>query len=94
VIIAAGPADLEEGYEALRAQAVGEIPGHTPRGMALFLSRGMVAWMCASPPLPRQAAVGPTRSLGVDRAPAGVSRELVRVLAEMALRSESRWATA
>ena len=79
--------DLEQAYEALRAQATGELPATTPRGLALFLGAGLAAWMTA---LPRPAPSMPVRepregdstlSLG------GLSGDLVRVLVEMALGS-------
>lgn len=39
--IAAPADDLVQAYEALRAQAVGQTPTATPRGLALFLRVGL-----------------------------------------------------
>ncbi len=43
--------DLEQGYEAVRAQALGEAPDIAPRGLALLLQAGLPAWISACPPL-------------------------------------------
>jgi hypothetical protein len=32
-------------YEAMRAQATGQLPTVTPRGLALFLAEGFPAWL-------------------------------------------------
>lgn len=87
--INAPAAELEQGYESLRAQAMGEIPTHTPRGLAVFLGGGMCAWMCACAPLPPSTPMSSGRdSSGHDIAPAGA--ELVQLLAEMVLSSRLR----
>lgn len=79
---------LVQCYEDLRAQACGQIPPATPRGLFLFLHSGLPAWMadCASvaagPPPVREtsfASATPSRRL------AGLSSELVGVITEMAL---------
>ena len=79
------PADLLQAYEGLRAHALGQLPAGTLRGLALFLDRGMPAWMNAwaqlapfpTPPVPTGAS---------DRPPLdALGGELVRVLTEMAL---------
>lgn len=87
--IVAPAADLEHGYEALRAQAVGEIPNLAPRGLAVFLRRGMPAWMCACPPRTRPAtSTRPTGDVTAGLGLAGVSGELVRLLAAMVVSSQ------
>ena len=92
MIIAGGAGELELGYEALRAQAVGDTPELTPRGLAVLLRGGMVAWMCACPPRPQPDAGVASPPLGAGRAAVDASRELVRVLTEMALGGQTRWA--
>jgi hypothetical protein len=89
--IIAPTVELEQGYEALRAQAVGEIPSHTPRGMAILHCGGMPAWMCACPPLTRPTPQAmSTRPSNAEGGLASVSGELVRLLAEMVLSSQRR----
>jgi len=84
--------DLEQGYEALRAQAVGEIPSLTPRGLTLFLRGGMLAWMCACAPS-RRSTPAQTTSARSHRGLASASAEVVSLLTEMALSSRRRcWA--
>jgi hypothetical protein len=85
--------ELVRGYEALRAQAIGELPAATPRGLALFLAAGFSAWMKAWAPLQPPA---PTPSLAQgDREALRISLggEVVRLLTEMALGCRRRWAT-
>jgi hypothetical protein len=76
--------DLCAGYEALRAQAVGNLPAGTPRGRALVLDHGLPDWIgaWAGAPSPRTAPAP-----AVDRQGATVGRcsEVVRLLTEMAL---------
>ena len=48
--ITAGAGDLAQGYEALRAQALGTVPTVKPRGLAVFMGAGLPAWMNALPP--------------------------------------------
>ena len=89
--IVAPAAELEQSYEALRAQAAGEIPSFTPRGLAVFLGRGMFAWMCACPPRPRPAPPTlPASAENIDAGLAGVSAELVRLLAAMVVSRQGR----
>jgi hypothetical protein len=79
-------------YEALRAQATGLLSATTPRGLTLFLAEGCAAWMHAWTPL----APPPTtdRPATSDRQPPIVcGGEVVQLLAEMALRCQTRWAT-
>ena len=84
-------ADLAQGYEALRAQALGRAPRLTPRGLAVFLRGGLASWMCACPPGSRarpatEAASGAREA----RALTAGSAELVRLLAGMTLSSQRR----
>ncbi len=76
--------ELVQSYESLRAQATGQIPTSTPRGLALLLSSGMPAWMAAcapvmSPATPAASSSAPTSPL------VGLGADLVRLLTEMAL---------
>jgi hypothetical protein len=76
------PAELEAGYEALRAEAVGGLPSETPRGRALLLAGGLPAWIraWATPP------AGPLPAAGSERTvTGGLGSEVVRLLTEMAL---------
>jgi hypothetical protein len=80
----AATAELVQSYESLRAQATGQIPTSTPRGLALLLSSGMPAWMAACAPVmpaatPVASSSAPTRPL------VGLGADLVRLLTEMAL---------
>jgi len=87
---AAAPVEAARAYEALRAQALGQSPTVTPRGLALFLRVGLAGWLLAC------AALGSTAT--PPRADGGRPREgrlapdaeLVRVLAAMALGSRRR----
>lgn len=88
--IIAGPTDLEQGYEALRAQAVGEIPSVTPRGLALFLRAGLPAWMSACAPVTRPTLTRSSTHGSQERRLSSLSTDLVRVLTEMALGSRRR----
>jgi hypothetical protein len=84
--------ELTLAYEALRAQATGELPATTPRGLALFLAEGLPTWMQAWTPV----ASTPTTARPTAREhppPTGVGGEVVKLLAEMALRCQRRWAT-
>ena len=90
--ITAPAAELAQGYEALRAQALGELPPFTPRGLAVFLRGGLVSWMSACPPRDPPKQPRPTTSPRAGsrevRGLTGVSAELVRLLTEMALTSQ------
>jgi hypothetical protein len=85
-------AQLTPAYEALRAQATGEISALTPRGLALFLAAGLPAWIKAWAPLTpaarATAVVQANRDLSV-----GFGSEVVRLLTEMALGCQRSWAT-
>ena len=79
----ADAATLTNGYEALRAQATGQMPATTPRGLGLCLSAGLPAWMKAWAPLtPRPAPTAPARA---QASSTQAAREVVRLLTEMAL---------
>lgn len=79
----ADAATLTNGYEALRAQATGQMPATTPRGLGLCLSAGLPAWMKAWAPLtPRPA---PTVPAPAQATSSHVAREVVSLLTEMAL---------
>jgi len=89
--ITAAASDLTHSYEALRAQALGEIPTMTPRGLALFLRGGLPSWMCACAPtgLPAPTAT-PMACSGQVNGLTSLSVELVRLLTEMALSSQKK----
>ncbi|MGH9295144.1 MAG: hypothetical protein ACRD0B_07420 [Acidimicrobiales bacterium] len=87
-MIRAHAVDLARGYEALRAQACGGSPATPPRGLAVFLRGGVVAWMCAAVPVTRTAPL-----VRRSAEPTGARAELVSLLTEMVLNSEMRWAT-
>ena len=83
-------AELEQAYEVLRAQATGIATPATPRGLAIFLARGLVAWMAAwARPAPLPPVIAPPAG-GPRLVLAGLSREMVRVLTEMALGCQRR----
>jgi hypothetical protein len=94
VKITAPGAELLGGYEALRAQARGELPPLAPCGLAVFLRGGLVSWMVACPPRarprPSRVAAGSPATFRGPGALAGANAELARLLAEMALRSQRR----
>ena len=85
----AAPMRLIAQYEELRAQAVaGSAAVATPLGLAVFLRRGLAAWLAIctqlTPPAARTnrpvEASGPPAVL-----PTGLQAQAVRVLASMAL---------
>jgi hypothetical protein len=80
---------LTRAYEALRAQATGELPAVTPRGLALFLAAGFPDWMKAWTPL--APAVPKTPAAPHHReSPVGLGGEVVQLLTEMALGCQRR----
>ena len=72
-------------YEALRKDIV-EAGGrrHTGHGMALFLRKGMAAWMKSNEDEPGRSAVVSSGSSAIGM-PDGIERSLVNILAGMAL---------
>ena len=84
------PLPCEQHYEALRRQALGrcdmESCGH---GLALFLSRGMAAWMKALAVLDRtgddRSRSDPVCVASQARFSGGLPQELTRILAGMIL---------
>jgi hypothetical protein len=80
-------------YEALRAQATGELPAVTPRGLALFLAEGFPAWINTWKPLVAapQPQPQPSPAQRLQHPPVGPGREIVQVLAEMALGCQKGW---
>ena len=77
-------------YEAMRAQATGQLPTVTPRGLALFLAEGFPAWLNIWKPMAviaRTTAPAPPR----PRPAVGLESEMVQVLTEMALGCQKRW---
>jgi hypothetical protein len=77
-------------YEALRAQATGQLPTVTPRGLALFLAEGFPAWLNIWKPLVVAAPRAPSASHR-PQAAVGVGAEMVQVLTEMALGCQKGW---
>ena len=80
--------DLTPAYEALRAQATGQLPAVTPRGLALFLAAGFPDWMKAWAPL--APTVPQTPAASHHQAPPGLGEEVVQLLTEMALGCQRR----
>jgi hypothetical protein len=72
-------------YEALRQDVVGSITcHHTVRGLALFMRKGMTAWMKSVEEEPlRRAAIPATSS--VPRMPSSMERSLIDIVTAMAL---------
>jgi hypothetical protein len=82
--------ELALAYEALRAQATGQLPESTPRGVALFLAAGCTAWMHAWRPVAEALHVRP--AVPHQAAPsAALGGEVVQILTEMALGCQKRW---
>lgn len=84
-------AELTRAYEALRAQAIDELPATTPRGLGLLLAAGVPTWMNAWEPLaspaPKTLPAQPH-----DRQPlVGLDADVVHLLTEMALGCQKRW---
>jgi hypothetical protein len=74
---------LTHAYEALRAQATGQLPA-TTRGLALFLAAGFPDWMKAWTPL--APVVPKTPDAPHHRKSAvGLGGDVVQLLTEMAL---------
>lgn len=82
---------LTPAYEALRAQATGAVPSSTPRGLALFLAAGFPDWIEAWTPLVPAASTVRRSASGHDLPVGrGGEKEVVQVLAEMALGCQRR----
>ena len=95
-VAVADPAQLEQAYEALRAQANGQLPANTPRGLTLFLASGLPAWLAAwtAPLLAPLPVVQPVPAASIPKpGPASPSVELVMVLTEMVLGAGRRCCT-
>jgi hypothetical protein len=81
--ITAGAPELAQGYEALRAEALGLAPAARPRGRAVLIGSGLPAWMTALAPIaPISRAVRPSFP-GRDGRSHGRDGELVELLAAM-----------
>ena len=81
--------DLTLAYEALRAQATGEVAAVTPRGLALFLAAGfpdcMKTWAPLAPAVPQTPIAAHHQA-----PPVGLGGEVVHLLTEMALGCQRR----
>jgi hypothetical protein len=72
-------------YEALRQDVVGSSScHHTVRGLALFMRKGMAAWMKNVEDEPLCHAAIPATS-SVPRMPASMEQSLIDIVAAMAL---------
>jgi hypothetical protein len=80
--------DVTLAYEALRAQATGQLPAASPRGLALFLAAGVPDWLKAWTPL--APAVPQTPAAPHPREPVRLGGEVVQLLTEMALSCQRR----
>ncbi|MBI2325647.1 MAG: hypothetical protein HYU87_11900 [Chloroflexi bacterium] len=79
-------AEITRAYEAVRAQATGDLAASSPRGLALILDQGLASWIAAWSSRMR-GEVATTTSVRTTEASDPVSAELASVLAEMALAS-------
>ena len=89
MIVHQSAGELTLAYEALRAQATGQLPAVTPRGLALFRAAGFPDWMKAWSPLAPavpKASVAPLRR----EPPVVPGNEVVQLLTEMALGCQRR----
>ena len=86
VAVAADHQRLVASYEALRGYVLGEREGCTGPGLALFLHKGMAAWMeaCVRSTPPPQRRSEPESAPSADLPP-GLHGELVVVLTAMVL---------
>ena len=88
----AAPAMLEDAYEELRRDAAGiPVTGRSLRGRVILIRQGMAAWMRALTEVASSvvATQSPPPARDVGRVPAGMQREMVELLATMALRAAS-----
>jgi hypothetical protein len=74
---------LVECYEAMRREVLGD-RRHSVRGLALLMCRGVAAWMKCVAEISADTAPGPAAS-PENRLPAGIEREVVDIVAAMAL---------
>lgn len=84
-----GPAQdsgaLLSGYEDLRGEALVEAGGSRRGiGLALFIRRGMAAWIAACAPVARPAQPTPRKPTEEGRLPQDLRAEVAMILAEMA----------
>lgn len=87
---------LVQWYEDLRAQATGQVPPATPRGLNVLLNSGLSSWIEVCPlatPHPAPAVTVDSTSTAPVRPPADTSAELVAILTEMALGGLRRFST-
>ena len=77
---------LLSGYEVIRSEALRRA-GCSGRGsgLALFIRRGMAAWLTTCAPLARPLEAPHRKSTEEDRVPPDLRTEVALVLAEMAL---------
>lgn len=82
---------MTEGYEALRAQATGTVSGAS-RGLALFMSSGLAAWMTVWRRLVGATSKPPALAnrIELSATTSHLAPELAVVLAEMALSAQRR----
>jgi hypothetical protein len=89
MIVVQSTGELTLAYEALRAQATGQLPAVSPRGLALFLMAGFPDWIKAWSPL--APALAKTTAAPPRREPPVVpGNEVVHLLTEMALGCQRR----
>jgi hypothetical protein len=83
---AGDPGALLSGYEEIRSEALRRA-GCSGRGsgLALFVRRGMAAWLTACVPLVRPREASHWKPTEDDRVPPDLRTEVAMVLAEMAL---------
>lgn len=75
---------LLSGYEEIRSEALRRA-GCRGSGLALFVRRGMAAWLTACAPLARPLEAPRRKLTEEDRVPPDLRTEVAMVLAEMAL---------
>jgi hypothetical protein len=85
---------LLSGYEELRDEALRRAGGPgRGSGLALFIRRGMAAWLAAYAPLARSIESHNRLPVAQDRVPPNLRTEVTMVLAEMALAAAGGVAT-
>ena len=90
MIVVQSAGELTLAYEALRAQATGQLPAVTPRGLALFLAAGFPDWMKAWSPLAPAVPKAPSLAPPDGNHRSAPGNEVVQVLTEMALGCQRR----